>query len=701
MTLSRPKARLKAKAKAPSKALAPVTEPLKQGAGTGAQLVSGTASASELTKGMEAVPNAQSQGPPKPIRGKPPAAGRKVPKALPHETKKKSKAQKFQQRHYRRQALSDVMNQVHQLQLETSKELWNRPTGQLKRAKKELDALLDEMQEVAINNLRGVSAEETQQQTAALMRRAKDVERDLKEQNIIIGTSKQGAWVATNQDPILAGLQKKRNKRAAAQAEAKRAAGAEDAPLTEPKAEWKEDWLCVGCGETNFGTRTKCHSCFANAPAPSSSGPKPEEAAEKSEVATEVTEAVEAKPVTLGKRSREDGDKNGAAETENKDTADTESKGAVGADTGTAGKGDKGAAACVTDEEGNWFCPLCQCKNYASRQKCFSCASPRPGFEPKVGDWMCPNCHANNYASRKACFACTAPRPGDLGTTGEKVGDWRCSNCERVNFASRTNCYGCNAPKEKGEVLHNVPKAKKAERPAQDGDWACAGCGFQNFRFRLACRACNKPRPQAQPKADEETAAVPPEMPPAKKAKKEKPAPEAAGVTAGAAPVGAKKQNVSDWECKACGSFSYFKYTACQKCKKPRGKTGFFKGDWVCKACTCANFASKSVCQECQTVKPAAYAVLLPLSCWWCACGAGNPKHRCRCEACGKDKPGLKRQPTDWICETCAALNFQRNVACFVCKAPRGGVAVVTAGAPAKPSEAKAEGHVLFNQDDD
>ena len=81
--------------------------------------------------------------------------------------------------------------------------------------------------------------------------------------------------------------------------------------------------------------------------------------------------------------------------------------------------------------------------------------------EVREGDWPCPSCQANNFASRNACFRCQTPRPASAGQApafngggggrGEtRPGDWPCPSCQANNFASREYCFKCQTPKPAG-----------------------------------------------------------------------------------------------------------------------------------------------------------------------------------------------------------------------------------------------------------
>jgi hypothetical protein len=79
--------------------------------------------------------------------------------------------------------------------------------------------------------------------------------------------------------------------------------------------------------------------------------------------------------------------------------------------------------ACVWSKQnvkpGDWFCPSCTELNFASRQSCRKCSSPRPPFSDptigtKPGDWFCPTCQDLNFAARTACRRCNTPHPAGM-----------------------------------------------------------------------------------------------------------------------------------------------------------------------------------------------------------------------------------------------------------------------------------------------
>ena len=166
----------------------------------------------------------------------------------------------------------------------------------------------------------------------------------------------------------------------------------------------------------------------------------------------------------------------------------------------------------------DWTCPTCKGVNFGSRATCRSnCPGvTRPGNPAaspatvKAGDWMCP-CGTNNFASRDVCFKCRSPRgavappPAVTSTTtggvavpstAVKAGDWMC-HCGTNNFASRDACFKCRGPRGASAPGGSVgtQQAPAPATGAKAGDWACAQCTFSNFGTRTHCFTCGQERP--------------------------------------------------------------------------------------------------------------------------------------------------------------------------------------------------------------
>lgn len=128
------------------------------------------------------------------------------------------------------------------------------------------------------------------------------------------------------------------------------------------------DWDCPSCQFSNFASRTACFKC----------------------------------------RTPKDGDSFGSG-------------GRMGGGGGGGGIRDM--------RPGDWVCPKCQFHNFSSRGMCYKCNSPREGGRAmggggggggggmngprsgmRAGDWECQQCQFHNFASRDQCFKCSSPK---------------------------------------------------------------------------------------------------------------------------------------------------------------------------------------------------------------------------------------------------------------------------------------------------
>jgi hypothetical protein len=117
------------------------------------------------------------------------------------------------------------------------------------------------------------------------------------------------------------------------------------------------------------------------------------------------------------------------------------------------------------------------------------------------GNWECTACGNVNFATRDACNLCQSPKPQYRATVsggqptweqpmqkrGRPVagvdGNWACGSCGNVNFAHRTSCNRCGMFK---------PEERRGGRPVAgvNGNWGCAGLSFQVSRFSGCHRLC-------------------------------------------------------------------------------------------------------------------------------------------------------------------------------------------------------------------
>lgn len=158
---------------------------------------------------------------------------------------------------------------------------------------------------------------------------------------------------------------------------------------------------------------------------------------------------------------------------------------------------------------GDWMCTACGNHNYASREKCNSCQSPK-GLTPtaptqtyatqqwavpqqgpplpnsaRPGDWMCSSCGNHNYASREACNKCQAARiaAGGVGVAAAGYG-------AQAGWSGATwSPYGNTAMAQPIMMgVQNTGGNRGSDRP---GDWKCASCNYHNYANRTDCKRCN------------------------------------------------------------------------------------------------------------------------------------------------------------------------------------------------------------------
>ena len=96
---------------------------------------------------------------------------------------------------------------------------------------------------------------------------------------------------------------------------------------------------------------------------------------------------------------------------------------------GSGGRMGGGGGGMRDMRPGDWSCPKCQFHNFSSRGMCYKCNSPREGGRPmggggggggggmngprsgmRAGDWECQQCQFHNFASRDQCFKCSSPK---------------------------------------------------------------------------------------------------------------------------------------------------------------------------------------------------------------------------------------------------------------------------------------------------
>jgi inhibitor of KinA sporulation pathway (predicted exonuclease) len=94
-----------------------------------------------------------------------------------------------------------------------------------------------------------------------------------------------------------------------------------------------------------------------------------------------------------------------------------------------------------------WRCLVCGEENRYRDRECAGCGRSSVALQP--GDWACPRCGFGNFASRDKCFDCGTPRTTPRVTVASrpalKPGDWLCAACGEHNFARRGICFKCGS----------------------------------------------------------------------------------------------------------------------------------------------------------------------------------------------------------------------------------------------------------------
>lgn len=169
------------------------------------------------------------------------------------------------------------------------------------------------------------------------------------------------------------------------------------------------------------------------------------------------------------------------------------------------------------------MCGNCGNHNFASRETCNKCATPRaesgqdmpPGPSSRGGYGAAPSSNlrqqvspydeaghgmspdgveaaiAAAYETGRQAGMAEGHSPKGKGRSGGgggggpgdmKSGDWICPECGNHNFASRVNCNKCQALRE----------------GMREGDWVCRSCKNHNFARHQNCNKCKAPRGEDQ-----------------------------------------------------------------------------------------------------------------------------------------------------------------------------------------------------------
>lgn len=166
--------------------------------------------------------------------------------------------------------------------------------------------------------------------------------------------------------------------------------------------------------------------------------------------------------------------------------------------------------AVSSTRPGDWICENCQNVNYASRQVCNKCQTPRNSSQingagmngMRPGDWICKSCNNHNYASKEICNKCGGPKSeGYVNTSNMRPGDWICPSCNNHNYADKLGCNRCGTQKPEGLGEERRKKANTGMRPTLEaalrrkGDWNCDACGDLQFARNTSCRMCGADKP--------------------------------------------------------------------------------------------------------------------------------------------------------------------------------------------------------------
>lgn len=380
--------------------------------------------------------------------------------------------------------------------------------------------------------------------------------------------------------------------------------------------------------------------------------------------------------------------------------------------------------------DGNWACSLCGNVNWAMRDACNRCQTPKeeavaestlqahvepPSLRPGRpvagvdGNWACALCNNVNFAMRDACNRCQTPKheaeapvqvhtePAQMTAHGRSPpvagvdGNWVCALCANVNYAMRDACNRCQTPKEDAEQplqMHAEPLQMTSGKPMAgvDGNWQCAFCQNVNLGFRQACNRCQIPREEAETplQVQEE----PQQM-----------------MTSGHGRAGPLPGVDGNWQCGHCKNVNYAMRQACNRCQTPKeeaeahaevpeldsGHGGYspgrgppiagMDGNWQCAHCRNINFAVRQACNRCQAPREEIHQppVVVP---WTQSPDAGKRGHRNDngyqatkpnpqiMSGSGRGGP-VAGVDGNWACSMCNNVNYGIRDACNRCQAPR------------------------------
>lgn len=428
-----------------------------------------------------------------------------------------------------------------------------------------------------------------------------------------------------------------------------------------PVAGIEGNWACPQCRNVNYAMRDACNKCQA---------PKPTEADTWACLLCQNINSVVDNVCTVCEypRSSEDGQfvDNLAQELSQQPVpAGPPPNGSSSGKSGGKGRPEAGV-------DGNWACPqpLCQNVNFAMREVCNRCQTPKPGAgvasKPVPQEvWTAPQQELGppQWAGGKG---------GKGAPVAGADGNWLCPNCQNVNFAVRNACNRCQAPKPMpvvARVVQPPPQwggppggGKGAPVAGVNGSWACPSCGNVNFAAREVCNRCQTPKSHAQHPGAYVPQPVYVHQPTVVQAPPK-------GGKGGGGPVHGVD---GAWACPSCQNVNFAVRTACNRCQAPKppqgpppgGKGGPMAGvdgNWQCPQCRNVNFALRAVCNRCQAPNP------------------GNQVHQpqpYQPPQKGGAPKGGKGGPVagvdgNWTCLECKNVNFGMREVCNRCQAPK------------------------------
>eukprot|EP01010_Urceolus_cornutus_P000934 NODE_1444_length_913_cov_267.218750_g1115_i0.p1 GENE.NODE_1444_length_913_cov_267.218750_g1115_i0~~NODE_1444_length_913_cov_267.218750_g1115_i0.p1 ORF type:complete len:272 (+),score=52.27 NODE_1444_length_913_cov_267.218750_g1115_i0:52-816(+) len=230
---------------------------------------------------------------------------------------------------------------------------------------------------------------------------------------------------------------------------------------------------------------------------------------------------------------------------------------------------------------GDWICASCTHMNFACRQACQRCSSPRPDANgnvatnptqvPKAGDWYCGNvaCSNLNFAKRTVCNKCGSPQPGFAsgyaaglaaagGGQAQLTGYMTAQHSQpALNYASQSQVV--QQPYAVSQAQPSSPGGNLLN-PIAPGDWKCARCANVNFARRTQCNKCQVPK-EGNTTNDAQTV-------------------HPAGLGAAYSlpnPTGeAGKILAGDWFCPNadCNNMNFARRTHCNRCSMPKPAGG-------------------------------------------------------------------------------------------------------------------------------